>query len=135
MIDWGEIQHFDAHEFRCPCCDYNRPDEGLIRLLCVARETCGVPFVITSGCRCLTRNQLVGGKTASSHLPIKDGSYDGKEGTSKAVDIHVPDSYTRFQILDALLIAGFKRIGVGNTFIHADVDSSKPQKVIWGYYK
>jgi hypothetical protein len=30
---------------------------------------------------------------------------------------------------------GFKRIGVGRTFVHLDVDASKSQNVAWGYPK
>ena len=28
---------------------------------------------------------------------------------------------------------GFKRIGVGNTFVHLDIDEGKSQYVAWGY--
>lgn len=31
-------------------------------------------------------------------------------------------------------MAGFNRIGVGKTYIHADNDNSLAQNVIWHYY-
>ena len=36
---------------------------------------------------------------------------------------------------DAALKVGFKRIGVGKTFIHLDDDMTLPQNVIWNYYE
>lgn len=52
---------------------------------------------------------------------------NGRSGTSahclgKAVDIHTPDSITRYYVLDALKRAGFVRFGIGKTFIHVDDD-------------
>ena len=37
------------------------------------------------------------------------------------------------KIVQALLTAGFTRIGIASTFIHADDDPSKPQNLIWTY--
>jgi len=34
-----------------------------------------------------------------------------------------------------LLEVGFTRIGIGNTFIHVDIDKDKSQNVIWTYKK
>jgi len=34
-----------------------------------------------------------------------------------------------------LLWSRFDRIGIGATFIHVDIDESKPQDVLWEYSK
>jgi hypothetical protein len=36
-------------------------------------------------------------------------------------------------MIEALLTAGFNRIGISNRFIHVDVDEELPQNVIWTY--
>ena len=36
-------------------------------------------------------------------------------------------------MIEAFLDAGFRRIGVGSTFIHVDSDEEKAQDVIWTY--
>ena len=35
--------------------------------------------------------------------------------------------------MSSLIRAGFKRIGIGSTFIHVDLDLDKPQNVFWLY--
>jgi hypothetical protein len=37
------------------------------------------------------------------------------------------------QIVRGLLDAGFTRIGIAKTFIHADDDAESPQQVMWLY--
>jgi len=36
-------------------------------------------------------------------------------------------------IVEALFDAGFTRIGIAKTFIHADCDIELPQEVLWMY--
>lgn len=109
----------------CPCgCDRCELSPELLGMLDEAREAAGVPFQINSGFRCEAHNAEVGGKPTSSHL----GGY--------AVDIAVPSSPDRFAIIYGLVIAGFKRIGIAKTFIHADIDPDKEQRmgpVVWLY--
>lgn len=95
----------------------------LVSLLDKARGIAGVPFKITSGLRTESQNKKAGGVEDSSHL------------TGLAVDISTPTSDVRWKILNALLDVGFTRIGIGETFIHADIDKSKVQNVVWHYYK
>jgi hypothetical protein len=86
-----------------------------------ARQIAGVPFHINSGYRCEKHNKEVGGKKFSSHL------------RGKAGDIACYSSWQRFFMVDALIKAGFTRIGLGKNFIHADDDEAKEPRVIWLY--
>jgi len=93
----------------------------LVKMLDTARGLAGVPFHLNSTLRSPEKNAEVGGVKDSAHTK------------GLAVDIRVRTSSERFKILQALLDVGFKRIGVGKTFLHADIDLSKPQEVIWTY--
>lgn len=99
--------------------------EGLkpevVKMLDDARGLAGVPFALNSTIRSTEKNAEVGGVSDSAHLK------------GLAVDIRVRTSSERFKIIQALLDVGFKRIGMGKTFIHADLDSTKAQEVIWTY--
>jgi hypothetical protein len=51
-----------------------------------------------------------------------------------AADIACDNSRDRFELIKALIEAGFKRIGVRKDFIHVDVDfPDKPGRVMWLY--
>jgi len=65
-------------------------------------------------------NSAVHGSPTSSHL----GGW--------AVDIKCTDSVTRLIMIKSLLDAGFERLGIADTFIHADCDPEKPA-AIWLY--
>lgn len=95
----------------------------LVKMLDKAREIAGVPFKITSGKRTKDQNTNAGGVEDSAHL------------SGLAVDIASTTSEARFKILNALVTVGFTRLGIGETFIHADIDKKKAQNVIWHYYK
>ncbi len=116
------MTYFKPSEFTCRGgCGGSNISAKLIERLDMARGVAGVPFVITSGYRCPKHNKAVGGKPTSSHLK------------GLAVDIATPDSPTRFAVVRGLLKAGFTRLGVGEGFVHADIDTSKPSRVMWMY--
>lgn len=116
------MTHFSLDEFTCKCgCGKRLMSFEFIAKLDIARTYANIPFIIASGYRCEQHNIDVGGKPGSAHR------------TGRAADISAPDSRTRFKILNALLTAGFTRIGIGNTFIHVDMDQSKPDERIWVY--
>ena len=114
--------HFETQEFDCP----THPNSGInmdnafLQMLDDARGIAGIPFNITSGYRTKNRNELVGGVKNSSHL------------TGKAADIAVGSGGERYVILNSLIKANFKRLGVAKSFIHCDNDDSKPDS-IWTY--
>jgi len=116
-------KYFSLREFRCRCCGKVEIDPELVDRLDKAREIAGVPFFITSGYRCPKHNAEVGGSPTSAHLK------------GKAADIRVHNNYDRYKILEGLIKAGFKRIGIAEKFIHADIDETKPQYVVWLYDK
>ncbi len=93
--------------------------QELIDMLDKAKEIANVPFVINSGYRCKSHNKSVGGSLTSSHT------------SGLAVDIRANTSRSRFIILNALVMAGFNRIGIYKTFIHVDIDMSKDERVMW----
>ena len=117
--------YFTPDEFDCNCgnCEVrgDAMDEGFLAMLDAAREHAGIPFVINRGVSCEAHNIKVGGSETSSHL------------TGTAVDIAATTSRQRFLILDGLLSAGISRIGIGETYIHADNDAEKPQELAWLY--
>lgn len=116
-------RYFRSFEFDCPKEKGSGElmDETFIAMLTEARAKANIPFKINSGFRTPKHNKKVGGKSNSSHL------------YGLACDIHCSDSRSRFIVLTALIDAGFNRIGVGNTFIHCDIDINKPTNVIWTY--
>jgi uncharacterized protein YcbK (DUF882 family) len=114
-------QNFTEEEFACPHCGLVGMTSAFIQALQVARTEAGIPFRINSGYRCKEHNVAVGGKPNSSHL------------RGMAADIAVRNNQERFIILNSLFAVGFKRIGIGGTYIHVDTDSSKARKVAWYY--
>lgn len=112
---------FKRSEFACKCgCGAGDISPVIVMKLEAVRSVYGNPMRIVSGVRCHAHNAEVGGKGDSSHV------------LGLAVDIAVDSPAQRFRLCE-LLITEFSRIGVGQTFIHVDIDSSKPQNVIWVY--
>lgn len=93
--------------------------EELMRMLDVAREKAKVPFRITSGLRTPEHNADVGGVSDSAHL------------RGLAVDLATHSYHTTFRIVYGLFIADFKRIEITKDHIHADIDETKSQEVLF----
>ena len=100
---------------------FDRIDSQLVERLNLGRELAGVPFVINCACRCERRNAAVGGRSGSAHT------------TGEVVDIMIHNTRHRYFVLVGLFAAGFKQIGLGKDFIHADVTVSLPQQEAWTY--
>ena len=115
--------HFSEDEFVCSCgCGTVVVDLEFVKRLEKVRVKCGFPFSIVSGFRCPKKNASAGGKSKSAHLK------------GKGVDIRCTHSYQRWWIVFWAIKYGFKRIGIGKTFVHLDVDDSLPEPRLWTYY-
>lgn len=100
-------------------------DKEFIRMLKKVQRKTKLPIFdwINSGARSKYWNEKVGGVHSSAHkIPV-----------CKAADINTPTRAIRDKIVKAAKETGFKRIGIGSTFVHLDNDESKPQYVAWGY--
>ena len=121
------VQRIDLSVFDSPDVpgSGNCMDRRLIMTLDALSKRTGYPIFdwINSGARSDSHNRKVGGASRSSH----------KMPTCKAVDIGTPSKFIRNQIIEEARNLGIKRIGVGRTFVHLDVDENKSQYVTWGY--
>ncbi len=95
--------------------------DALAQQLQVARDYFGEPMVFSSGYRCLKLNKAVGGVANSAHT------------SGMAVDIEFTSEAHAKKLIEALIKAGFKRIGLGWSFIHVDIDMTKPHPACWLY--
>jgi len=114
--------HFEISEFDSPdeIGSGSNMDATFLQMLDDARGIAGIPFRITSGFRTPSHNAYVGGVQGSSHL------------FGYAADIACNNSADREVILNSLIRAGFRRIGIAKTFIHCDNDPDK-NPAIWLY--
>ena len=115
FFEYGECNSPDAPD------SYEQMDVAFLNKLTKAREIASIGFKITSGYRTPDHNEKVGGVSNSSHT------------LGHAVDIYAPTSRQKYIIINALLQAGFNRIGVAKNFIHVDDDPSKNEDVIFTY--
>jgi len=121
------LQYFKLSEFDSPDSKgsgKNMTKEFLIKLE-IARDIANVPFLISSGFR-----------TPQHNISLKKQGYKASANSSHlkgcAADIVCKDSRTRQKILNGLILAGFTRIGIADTFIHCDTDKDKTD-AIWLY--
>jgi len=118
--------HFKASEFTCKCCGKGGIKESTREKLEAARNIAGTPFKITSGFRCKKKQAVL--------IALGKSAPDSSHPKGYAVDIYASNSNKRWLIVDSLIKAGFKRIGIGKDFIHVDNDPDKPVCLMWGYY-
>jgi len=105
----------------CPHGTLDDIDDGLIVILNELEKNLKRKLIYNSGYRCPACNKAAGGVKNSSHM------------RGKAVDIKSKTSPERYEITKAALAFGFKRIGIGKTIIHLDLDETLPQRVTWLY--
>ena len=123
MLTYFNFEEFDSPDeigSGLPKCQGGKMDLDFLHKLDEARTIAGVPFKITSGYRSEAWNKRCGGRVGSSHLK------------GCAVDIAVNNSAHRSAVVQGLIKAGFTRIGIAKTFIHADADENKPN-ALWLY--
>jgi len=113
--------NFKVREFLCPCCGEEGIKEALVYRLQNAHDLQPVNrmMIVTSGYRCPAHNKQVGGVEDSAHTK------------GLAADIRFDNANHKFMLMKALFYAGFKRIGTYKSWIHVDIDTTKPQEVIW----
>jgi len=116
------MKYFKNAEFNCKCrkCNEHHMDMETLEMLETARVFAGIPFKINSAWRCEKYNASkgVGGSKTSSHL------------LGKALDIRAKTPKERFWVVYGLIHAGFTRILIYKTFVHADTDIEKPRNVM-----
>ena len=101
------LKYFTIDEFACPCCGECQMNIDTLLRFDKARMIANTPFKINSGYRCKKHNLEVG-STSENHPSGHAGDVDCQTGQQ------------RIKILTGLIKAGFKRIGIHKTFIHAD---------------
>ncbi len=122
-MDWSKYApFFQSTEFDCKCgCGLNNMRESHMDMLLKARKRAKIPFVITSGSRCLAHNAKEGGSLTSDHL------------SGSGSDIQAISGRQKWIIEEALLAVGFTRLGRGRSFIHAGNDPDNVSHVLWAY--
>ena len=115
-----KTKNFTEDEFKCSCCGKNFIDWRFVKRLQKARSKAGVPFIINSGYRCEKHNAEVGGVSGSAHVK------------GLAADIVAVGGHTKLRIIQSLLGVGFTRLGIGKSYVHVDMDNSRPDG-IWVY--
>lgn len=111
--------NFNRKEFACKCgCGFDIIAVPFVDALQTFRDRLGVPIRVTSGCRCATHNQTVGG--------VKD-SYHSK---GLAADI-VAQGLSPQQLYRAADLSGlFRGIGLYSGWIHVDY-RPRTQRARW----
>lgn len=97
-------------------------NQGTINRLDRARAIAGIPFVLNSAYRSPSWERSKGRTGTGAHT------------TGHAVDIRCNTSTNRMKIIRACLEVGFRRFGIGKTYVHVDDDLRQAQDVIWHYY-
>ncbi len=131
LRQWDEFPSFVPWEFDSP----DLKDSGLgmdinfIRNLQLLRNFCGFALTINSGYRTQAWNDMLDNSVPNSaHL------------SGLAVDIHITASRPRDRFFEGIYtlhdengVRLFRRIGLARTFVHLDVDMSKPSEVFYLY--
>ena len=122
-MGWDDVKWFQPSEFDSP----DKPGSSVgmnlefVHKIDKLREAVKMPLTILSGIRTQEHNAKVGGVDSSAHT------------IGHAADVQVLSASARYVILEAALRFGFRRIGIGNGFLHLDDDITKPQDVLWLY--
>lgn len=109
---------------RIPVCEHgnkNLISRDLILSLGRLETELNSELEFSSGFRCPFCNAKAGGVKKSAHV------------VGKAGDAMIDNSYDRFDILEGAFKVGYRRIGIHRRFVHLDVDTDLPQKVLWLY--
>ena len=124
-----KFKYFTYKEFDCKGGEGKgeNMNDDFICMLDEARGLAGIPFKITSGYITFEYNK----KLIDNGFKASITSYHIQ---GLAADIEAKTSEQRFRIIGSLMSVGINRIGVGEDFIHADIDANKKPNLIWTYY-
>jgi len=122
--DWALIKHFKPTEFKYPG---KMGFQFMLKLDRMADES-GVPCDVSSDHRPAVYNKKVGGAKNSAHV---DGDQEGE--LCEATDISPRNGHHRYEIMRAIYLVGFERIGCyGNGSLHVDTTGDRrPNRVLW----
>jgi uncharacterized protein YcbK (DUF882 family) len=127
-----KYRYFDLEEFASPDLkgSGSNMNHNFMVKLDEARHLANIPFKITSGYRTEAYQDDL---TRRGYKTAKKGTSPHLKGL--AADISVKDSRQRFIVINSLLLAGFTRLGISDTFIHVDLSTYEGHKenVIWTY--
>ena len=112
-----EFKYFKLADFDCQETGENEMDFDFIMELDELRESCGFPFIITSGYR------------SNSHSLEAKKEKPGMHAHGIAADIAVRSGIERMTIVQRAIEHGFNGIGVAKSFVHVDKRQSTP--VMW----
>lgn len=103
-------KNFSRKEFACKCgCGFDTVDTKLIEVLQWLREEVNVPITITSGCRCVKHNKLIGGVYGSQHTL----------GRAADIQVYGYDSSYIHDLLDEVFENNIS-LGEYDSFVHVD---------------
>ncbi len=110
-------ENFMLDEFQCTCCQRVMLHNKFLDKLQDLRTKIGKPIIITSGYRCPSYNEDVGGTKGSYHL------------YGMAADVYAPE-FPLEELLKAAEQIGFPGIGFypDNHFLHLDVRPVSPAR-------
>jgi Peptidase M15. len=118
-------KHFNESEFnRCtPSCSLQDMKQSTMNRLDTARDIAGIPFVLSCAYRTSAHDKSKGRSGTGAHTLTP----------CQAVDIRCNTDRNRWTVVNALIQAGFTRIGIAKTYIHADDSEKHTKEVIWLY--
>lgn len=104
--------------------DYSLIDKSLLNIQLVQKldacqSICDTQIIVTSGFRTVEEDLALGTSGNTAHV------------RGLAVDLRCKTSQDRLNIIRALILYGFTRIGDEATHIHADIDKSLPPNVLF----
>ena len=120
-MKYFDYSEFDQKGLKGSGKEFMNPE--FLKLCDALRQKFGKPLKVNSGYRSEEYNKKIGGVSNSSHIK------------GLAADFAISSSADRWKFIKCCFELGITRIGIGNAFIHIDIDTDKTGKLIWDYYK